>query len=407
MGIIKNFFKREKELDETCLDDVLVRAILGADVVTRENVLSLPVVSGYVDLICNMFASIPFKLYKEEITDKGNRVVTEVNNDNRVSLINDDTFDTLDGFQFKKAMCEDYLLGFGGYAYINRSGNKILSVHYVENMFISPTDITAHPIFKNFKFNVAGVDYDDFEFIKLLRNTKNGAKGRGYVDEISVAFRSAVARLKYDYELAKTGGSRKGFLSSSNHLSTKAIAELRKLWDDYYSGNSSTVILNDGISFQEATNTSRESELDSKSRTFADEVKVIFHIGATYDETIKNGVAPIATAFATALNRDFLLEREKESLYFAPDMKELYKGSMRERYEAYKIAIESGFKTRNEIRYLEDDNYIEGLDTVNLGLGDVLLDTNSGDIYTPNTGQTYKFGKETGENKSESDDIPD
>ncbi len=101
---------------------------------------------------------------------------------------------------------------------------------------------------------------------------------------------------------------------------------------------------------------------------------------------------PIAVAFATALNRDFLLEKEKKSFYFAPDTKELYKGSMKERFDAYKIAIECGFKTRNEIRYMEDDDALEGLDVINLGLGDVLLDTKTGNIYTPNTNSTVNMG---------------
>ena len=110
---------------------------------------------------------------------------------------------------------------------------------------------------------------------------------------------------------------------------------------------------------------------------------------------------PIAVAFATALNRDFLLEKEKKSFYFAPDTKELYKGSLQERYNAYKIAIETGFKTRNEIRYMEDDDALEGLDVINLGLGDVLLNTKTGLIYTPNTNQMVKMGgasDESGEN---------
>ena len=64
---------------------------------------------------------------------------------------------------------------------------------------------------------------------------------------------------------------------------------------------------------------------------------------------------------------------------------------MKERYEAYKIAIECGFKTRNEIRFLEDDDALEGLDVINLGLGDVLLDTKTGNIYTPNTNATVNM----------------
>ena len=133
----------------------------------------------------------------------------------------------------------------------------------------------------------------------------------------------------------------------------------------------------------------------------------MFHIDNTYDATIKNAVMPIVTAFCSALNKDLLLESENDNYYFEADTRELYKGSMKERFEAYKIAIETGFKTRNEIRYIENDNYIEGLDTVNLGLGDVLMDSNTGAIYIPNTGKTFSFkptsqteGGENDENNS-------
>ena len=114
---------------------------------------------------------------------------------------------------------------------------------------------------------------------------------------------------------------------------------------------------------------------------------------------------PIATAFATALNRDFLLEREKKSFYFAPDTKELFKGSLKERYEAYQIAIKNGFKTRNEIRYLEDDDAIKGLDMINLGLGDVLLNAETGEIYTPNTNSLVKMGEKTQFTQENVDDV--
>ena len=212
---------------------------------------------------------------------------------------------------------------------------------------------------------------------------------------------TAFKRLCYDYDITVTGGSRKGFIKSQKHLDKKSIDALKEAWENYYAGNANTVILNDGMEFQEASNTSKENETNAKQITFNSEIKDIFHIGSTYEETIKNAIMPIAVAFATALNRDFLLEKEKKSYYFAPDTKELYRGSMKERYEAYKIAIESGFKTRNEIRYMEDDDALPGLDVINLGLGDVLLDTETGNIYTPNTNSTVNMGEPVTENPTE------
>ena len=151
--------------------------------------------------------------------------------------------------------------------------------------------------------------------------------------------------------------------------------------------------MNDGMEFQEASNTSVENQLNEKNKTFSDEVKEIFHISKNNEEFIRNAVMPIAYAFCTALNRDFLLEKEKKSYYFAPDLTELSKCSIKDRYEAYQIAISSGFKTRNEVRYLVGDDALEGLDMINLGLGDVLLDTKTNQIYTPNTNKMVKMGE--------------
>ena len=156
------------------------------------------------------------------------------------------------------------------------------------------------------------------------------------------------------------------------------------------------------MEFQEASNTSVENQLNEKNKTFSDEVKEIFHISKNNEEFIRNAVMPIAYAFCTALNRDFLLEKEKKSYYFAPDLTELSKCSIKERYEAYKIAIETGFKTRNEVRYLEGDDALEGLDLINISLGSVLLDPKTKQIYTPNTNKIVKMGENIEENTQNS-----
>lgn len=384
------FRKREQEDPTKYVDDVLLKALISGESITREEALEIPSVSSAVDFICNTFAMVQFKLYEEEVDENGKKHTREVE-DARVDLLNDDTKDTLDGFQFKKAMCEDYLLGKGGYAYIKKNRNKFVGLYYVKDEDVT-IESNFNPIYKNYDILVNGERFNNFEFLKLLRNTKDGASGVGIVKEIDRALRTGYRRLLYEYDLTVTGGSRKGFIKSQKKLDQKAMDALKKAWEDYYNGNANTVILNDGMEFQEASNTSQQNEILAKEQSFTGEMMNLFHIGATYEETIKNAIMPIAIAFATALNRDFLLEKEKKKYYFAPDLKELYRGGLKERYEAYKIAIDTGFKTRNEIRYIEDDDAIEGLDVINLGLGSVLLDTKTGKIYTPNTNQEKQLG---------------
>ena len=397
-NIIKKIIKNESTIDEKSVDDVLLNAIMNGEDINREKALTIPAVSSAVGLICDSFAMIPIKLYKKT-TEDGKKQTSELE-DERTNIINNDTKDTLDGFQFKKALCEDYLLGKGGYAYIKKSGNKFIGLNYVQdNKIVIEKNTDA--IFKNYAILVDGKNYRPYNFIKLLRNTKDGASGIGYTKEISKCLETAYKRILYDLDLMRTGGNKKGFLRAQKHLDKKGMEELRTAWNNYFNGNSSCVILNDGMEFQEASNTSVENQLNEKNKTFSDEVKEIFHIGKTNEEFIKNAVMPIANAFCTALNRDFLLEKEKKSFYFAPDYTELIKCSIKDRYEAYKIAIETGFKTRNEVRYLEGDDALDGLDLVNIGLGSVLLNPKTKQIYTPNTNKMVKMAETNEENEQD------
>ena len=385
---IKNEANKETIVDENAVSDVILKALLEGEEIDREKVLMIPAVSSAVGLICDSFAMIPFKLYKKT-TKEGKKQTTEVEDD-RVNIINYDTGDTLDGFQFKKAIAEDYLLGKGGYAYINKRKNNFVGLNYVqENKVLFERNTDA--IFKNYNILVDGNTYRPYDFIKILRNTKNGAYGTGYTKEISKSLETAYKRIIYDLELMRTGGNKKGFLKAQKHLDEKGMSILKSQWNDYFAGNSSCVILNDGMEFQEASNTSVENQLNEKNKTFSEEVKEIFHIGKTNEDFLKNAIMPLSTAFCTALNRDFLLEKEKKSYYFAPDYTELIRCTIKERFEAYKIAIASGFKTRNEVRYLEGDDALDGLDMINIGLGDVLFDPKTKQIYTPNTNKMVKM----------------
>lgn len=395
MRIFKRKVKNEAEettSDESQVDDVLLKALMNGEEITKDDALTIPAISSAVGLICDSFAMIPFKLYEKTVKD-GKKQTTEVE-DSRVDIINRDTNDTLDGFQFKKALCEDYLLGKGGYAYINKKGNKFIGLNYVQESKVTPyTNITTNPIFKNIELRVNEKVYRPFNFIKLLRNTKDGASGKGYISEINKVLQTAYKRLVYELNLMKSNGTKKGFIKSQKRLDKKGIEELKKSWTAYVNGTSSCIVLHDGMEFQDASNTSVENQLDQKNKTFTDEIKDIFHIKNNNEDFVRYAVMPIAIAFSTALNRNFLLEKEKSSYYFAPDFTELTKTSIKDRYDAYKVAVETGFMTRNEVRYKEDMDALDGLDMINLGLGDVLLDPTTKEIFIPNTNTTYKIGE--------------
>ena len=380
-----DFMKLNKRnmVDGNDVDDVLLQALLQNEPIKREDALTLPAVSGAVDFISSTIASMPVKLYKYK---KGE--VERVDDDIRVTLLNGDTGDTLDGFQMKKALIEDYLLGKGGYIFINRDRNEVESLHYVKDSDVSFL-IGSDPIFKDYSIQVNAQIYKPYEFIKLLRNTKNGAWGTGLCNEVSKALETAYNTLLYQLSLVKSGGNKKGFIKAQRKLGQDEIDLLKRSWQSMYGNNTTNaVVLNNGLEFQEASNSSVEMQLNESKKTLENEIDDIFHIYPNdFERTFKEAIYPIVKAFETALNRDLLLEKEKEKgkYFFEVDVKEIVRATLKDRYEAYKIAKEIGLKTINELRQEENLNTIEGLDIIDLGLASVLYNTETKEIYTPNT----------------------
>lgn len=381
---LSNRSKRDTEpVAEPQVSDVLLRALLTGEPITRQKAMTLPAVSAAVDFITSTVACMPVRLYKRT---KG--VVEEVENDQRVRMLNGDTGDTLDGYQLKKAMVEDYLLGKGGYCYIQRSRNDVTGLYYVATDNVS-ININADPIHKDYDILVGADIYKPFEFVKLLRNTKDGASGIGLTVEVSKALETAYQTLVYQLSLVKAGGSKRGFLKANRKLGQKEIDTLKNAWARLYANSEeNVVVLNNGVDFQEASSTSTEMQLNENKQTLAGEINGIFHIKDSFDETYKCAIYPIICAFETALNRDLLLESEKKKYYFAFDSREIIKASLKERYEVYQLAKQCGLMTINEMRKAENMNTIEGMDILNLGLDSVLYNTQTGEIYTPNTDST-------------------
>lgn len=384
---------REQILGEgDTISAALLTAIMSGSKITKEQALSIPAVAANVDFITSIIASMPVKLYRR-IKDR----VEEVENDSRVTLLNSDTGDTLDAFQLKQALIEDFLLDKGGYAYIRRNRNIVTGLFYVAPEYVV-INYNFKPINKRYEVFVEDKQYKPWEFIKILRRTKTGAFGSGIIDEINDALATAYQTQLYQLGLVKTGGNKRGFLKSEKKLGKEEIEALKQAWRNLYSNNDeNVVVLNNGLDFKEASNNSVELQLNQSIRSLQDQIDKIFHISSDFYDTFKFAIYPICKALETALNRDLLLEKEKGKYFFEVDVKEIVKANIKERYEVYKLARECGFMTKNEMRRSENMNEIEGLDVIDVGLGAVLYDVDTHTYYTPNTGETSEQIKKTEE----------
>lgn len=377
--------------------DPLLQVIMSSEEVDRDKIMNIPSVSACINKIGDTVSSLDIKLYRRK-----DGKIEEVIGDMRTLLLNEETGDTLDAAQFKKAMIADMYLSKGGYAYVNKVGSKVKSIHYVyarDVSFLTNDD----PIFKDYKILVNAGTYEGWQFIKLLRNTQNGYRGESIIEESPILLSIVYSAQLFERNLVKTGGNKKGFIQSTSRLTKDAMTALKTAFRNLYSNNSeNVVVLNDGLSFKESSNSSVELQLNENKETNNDDICKIFLVppsiingGATEEDKkqyIDGCILPILHRFERAINSVLLNEDEKEQLFFAFDTSDLVKGDVEKRFNAYKTALDAGFMQLDEVR--KNEKLPEfGLNFIKLGLQDVLYYPDKDAIYTPNTNKLSKMNE--------------
>ena len=379
---------------------------------TKANALQVPSVTAAIDKLASTVAKLPVKLYKN---DSENGIV-EVTDDKRTFLLNVDTGDALTTVDFWKALIEDYYVGKGAYFYINKEQGQVKSIHYVDESRIS-VNPSQNTIFKDCDIYIDGVKYYPFDFVKIMRKTKDGCTSKPITEENSKILAVAYDSLKFESNIVKKGGNKKGFFKAASRLDKDSIAELKEAVINLYSNNESerAIVLNNGMDFKETSATSVEMQLNENKLTNADEIFKIFGFptsivkgGATQQDkdTFIEAVTSLLNAIEAALDKDFLLEKEKGSFYFAFDTKELTRGNIKERFEAYGVALDKHFMQTDEVRKLEDLEPI-GFNFVKLGLGDVLYNPETKEVFVPNTGTNSRIDENSLIDDGNGNNIPE
>lgn len=393
MNIVKNFFGVEQRSEDNAFIDTAEDIDLSLPSydqntrVTRQQALSVPAVASALFLISGIIAGIPIKLYRRE-----GKQITEVSDDPRIKLLNVETNAVLGAFETKQSMLNDLIMEGSCYCYIGKNGNKAESLQYVPNYRVAVID-NGKLINRQVSYLIDGQRYDDFNLVRAVRNSTDGVRGHGLLDDNSMQISSMYNALVYENGVISKG-VRKGFLKSEGRLTVKALEALKRAWRYMTSklGQSDVIVLNKGITFESADSTAVENQLNESKQTNADLVYKLFGFTAdtftnekAFNIFIKTTVMPIVNCFTESINRALLLEDEKGTYYFSLDMNDLQKADMLTRFNAYKTALDSNWISADEIRQREDLSPM-GIDFVSMNLANVFYYPKDKKVYTPNTG---------------------
>lgn len=362
--------------------------LVNGKTITKQQAMSIPVVTKSVNWIASAISGLPIKMYKR--TDKG---YVEVYDDYRLPLLNNYSGNCMTANDLKKQLITDLLLDGNGYAYISKLGNKIEKLSYIPTNKLTYTE-SVDNINKIVNIWVDGKQVMDYNVFRLVNNTKNGVSGIGFVSDCQDLLSTILGSLQYENS-SISSGVRRGFLKSKSKLDKDKMDELKQAWKRLTNPNQSDVlVLNAGIEFEDASSTATESQLSQNKTINMHQILAYFGLptnffeGANSDSyltAVRIAVLPIVKQLVTAFNNYLLLESEKQDLKFDIDTSELLRINANERFTAYQTGLSSGILTIDEVRRMENLPVLD-MQYLKLGLGDVLYNIADGSIFVPNTG---------------------
>jgi len=212
-------------------------------------------------------------------------------------------------------------------------------------------------------FHVRGFSLDGKSGVPLTRLARN-------------AMGLALAAEKHGSMFMKRGAQFSGILTAPGIMNDEVRASNEKAWSRAHgglAGSGSVPLLDGGMDFKTTSATNRDSQwLESRDFQIAELGPRFLGVPgilcgypdktATYASAaemtqafVKHGVMPITDNIATELNRSVVTGAPDR--FFATFVLEgLLRGDIKTRYEAHRVAIMTGWKSRNEVRALEGDN---------------------------------------------------
>lgn len=247
-------------------------------------------------------------------------------------------------------------------------------------------------------FNGVGLEVPKEDMIHVLGVSHDGLTGLSPIALHREAIGLGLAQQSFGAKLFASGSMLSGILKHPGRLKRKPdkpddpspIERLRRQWRELYGGvenAGSVAVLEEGMEFQKIAVDPIDAQFIEGRKYQTADIARIFnvpsHLINDLDRATFNNISELSLSFLRYTMTPWIVRWEQEfnrklfpksDRYFAKfNLNGLLRGTLTERKDYYKTAIEYGWLSRNEVRALEDLNRVDGLDAylqpLNMGSG--------------------------------------
>ena len=352
--------------------------------ITEKSAMMHSVVYACVKVLSESISSLPLVLYKED--EKGNR--TKAKDHPLYYLLNTQPNNEVTTMQWRETMISNICLNGNSFTQIikNRK-NEIVQLWGLDTSRItaqrlestgeviflynySANSLEKQPKQYAFKFdeilNIAGLSFDGICGISPI----------GYERE-SISL--SIAMEKFGSTFFGNGASPSGIFSIQGELTDDAFKRMKDDFNTSYAGmknSNKPMVLEGGATFSPITMTNTDSQFLEGRRYQKEDIAMLYRVPlhmlndlakASYNSIEQLSLSfviytltPWITRIEQCMNRDLLTKEEKEDGYYIKhNLSALLRGDSKTRFENYKMGINNGIYTINDVLAKEDMNRID------------------------------------------------
>lgn len=361
------------------------------EVVTVNSALAIPTVYRCVNIKANAIAMLPFQMFKRSAVGREREKRHIVS-----KLLETRPNPFQSPFKFKHLI--EVHRNTWGNAYINinwgadgRPKEMWLLNPSVTEPIIDTTNNTLR--YQTTLPNGEQTMIGEGDIIHLTALSTDGIKGKPPIQVARESIGSSQAAQKFKGKFYKHGASNSGVLKVPGMLNSEAKEVVRKEWEKANTGLNNAqriAILDAGLEFQSISMPLKDAQFVESMKFDKAEIATMFDIPlhmvneldrATHSNIehenlsfIQNTLSPILRQNEEEFMYKLFSEREQARYYLKFNLESLLRADKKTQAEFYKIMLDVGAYSINEVRELEDRNAVVGGDKHRVDLNHVSLD---------------------------------
>jgi len=332
--------------------------------------LGIPAVYACIRVLTEAIAALPLITYQR--FDNGDK--ERARDFSLYSILHDEPNPLMTSFELRELLVGHLCLRGNAFCYIEREGGEVVALWPLHPDRVK-VRITGRELFYEHQTDSDERIYPQEDILHIRGMSSDGIVGFSPLTLLRDAFGFSKAVQEYASSYFRNDASPGGILSTPNSLSAQAHANLKSAWAAGHQGKGKhhrVAILDSDLKWQSIGISPQDSQLIESQKFSVVEIARVYRVPlnlvmdyerSTYSNVTEQNrsflthtLQPWLTRIEQAMAKSLLTEAEKEKFFIEHLTQGYLRADTKTRFEAYKIGIEAGFLTIDEVRQLENMN---------------------------------------------------